>query len=395
MTAVPHSEALARRLPSGVRKLAFRALNPARVRRAKAACAPRWITLFVTNYCNARCQHCFYWSELNRKSPELSVEDFHRLFASIQEPVRTVRMSGGEPFLRKDLEEIILAADATRMIRKVAIPTHGMFRNLPDRLKALVPRLRHLEVNVSVSFDGLKEQHDSNRKIRNGFELAIANLKRLRQLELENGRFRRSVSISLTRDIALSAEGRKPEVIALIDFLKRETSLDAIGFDHIRSAETDVIGVPPDLSSGFTPPPTVEVAPDVANARHGEVQLSTTEQSKVNAELAPLLSGRGGRLTKLRLDKQLEIRRTRQRVVDCLAGYVDCVIYPSGEVAVCEFTRPFANLHDFDMDLMRAMHSAQANEARKRTRTCACTHPCHLSDSLAYDADFLTQFFED
>ena len=395
MPLLPQPEDMARRLPAGARALAIRAVNPLRVSRAKAARAPRWITIFVTNYCNARCEHCFYWSELNRKSPELSAGEFRRLFGSIRQPVRTVRLSGGEPFLRRDLEEIVLAADATRRIRKMAIPTHGMLRGLPARLEGLAPRLRHLHLNVSVSFDGLRARHDANRKIRNGFDLAVGNLKRLRRLQRECSRFSRSASISLTRDIALHPGGGTPEVVELIRFLKREAGLDAIGCDHVRSAETDVIGVPPDLCSGFAPPPTVEDAPDVLNARRGEVQLSVAEQAQVNGVLAPLLAGRGGRLTKLRLDKQMEVLRARRRVVDCLAGYVDCVIYPSGDIAVCEFTRPFANLRDFDMDLMRAMTSGPADEARRRTRACACTHPCHLSDSLAYDADFLARFLED
>ena len=387
-------ETVARRLPRGVRNLAIRALNPLRIRRAKAACAPRWITVFITNHCNARCEHCFYWSELNRGAPELSAEDCRRLFDSIRRPVRTLRLSGGEPFLRRDLEDIVLAADATRKIRKIAIPTHGMMRDLPDRLSALVPRLRHLHVNVSVSFDGLRERHDANRKIRNGFDRAVDNLKQLRELERTSGRFSRSASISLTRPISLRPDGQPPEFVELIDFLKRETGLEAIGCDHVRSAETDVVGLPPDLCSGFTPPPRVEQAPEVLNARHGEVQLSVDDQAEVNRMLAPLLSMRGGRLTKLRLDKQVEVLRARRRLVDCLAGFVDCVIYPSGDVAVCEFTKPFANLRDFDMDLMRVMTSEPAREARRRTRACACTHPCHLSDSLAYDADFLTRFIE-
>ena len=388
-------EAMARRLPAGVRALAIRALNPLRTRRAKAACAPRWMTIFVTNYCNARCEHCFYWSELNRESPELSAGDYRRLFGSLRRPVRTVRLSGGEPFLRRDLEDVVLAADATRKIRKIAIPTHGMMRDLPARLSALTPRLRRVHLNVSFSFDGLRERHDANRKIRNGFDLAIDNLRQLGELERASSRFSRSASISLTRPISSPSDGRPPEVVELIDFLKRETGLEAIGCDHVRSAETDVIGLPHDLCSGFAPPPRVEEAPDVRNARGGEVQLSVDEQAEVNRLLEPLLAAMPeGRLTKLRLDKQIEVLRARRRVVDCLAGFVDCVIYPSGDIAVCEFTKPFANLREFDMDLMRAMTSEPAREARRRTRACACTHPCHLSDSLAYDADFLTRFLE-
>ena len=387
-------EAAARRLPARARALALRAVNPLRIRRAKARCAPRWITVFVTNHCNARCEHCFYWSELNRRSPELAVEEFRRLFGSIRWPVRTVNLSGGEPFLRRDLEDIVLAADATRRIRKMSVPTHGMLRNLPARLRALAPRLRHMRLNVSVSFDGLRERHDANRKIRHGFDLAVDNLRQLRALELDARLFELSVSISLTRAITSSPNGAPPEVVALIDFLRRETGVEAIGCDHIRSADTDVFDLPAAVRSGFAPPPSVAQAPQVRNARHGEVQIPVEDKAAVNRMLAPHLTGRSGRLTRMRLDTQVEILRARRRVVDCLAGYVDCVVYPSGEVAVCEFSRPFGNLHDFGLDLMRAMRSRQADEARRQTRRCACTHPCNLTNSLAYDTGFLTRFLD-
>ena len=46
------------------------------------------------------------------------------------------------------------------------------------------------------------------------------------------------------------------------------------------------------------------------------------------------------------------------------------------------------------LESVARMSGEQAREARARTRACACTHPCHLSDSLAYDADFLVRFVE-
>ena len=35
-----------------------------------------------------------------------------------------------------------------------------------------------------------------------------------------------------------------------------------------------------------------------------------------------------------------------------------------------------------------------AKERRKLTSKCSCTHPCHLSDSMAYDAKFLKEYFK-
>ena len=98
-------------------------------------------------------------------------------------------------------------------------------------------------------------------------------------------------------------------------------------------------------------------------------------------------------LTMRRLEIEHEILNTKKRIIDCLAGYVDCVIYPSLAVAVCESTKPFANLKKFDFDLIKLLNSESAKKIRKLTSKCACTHPCHLSDSMAYDTKFLKEYF--
>ena len=98
-------------------------------------------------------------------------------------------------------------------------------------------------------------------------------------------------------------------------------------------------------------------------------------------------------LTMRRLEIEHEILKSKKRIVDCLAGYVDCVIYPSLDVAVCESTKPFANLKSFNYNLIDLLKSNEAVERRKLTSKCSCTHPCHLSDSLAYDKKFLKEYF--
>ena len=95
-----------------------------------------------------------------------------------------------------------------------------------------------------------------------------------------------------------------------------------------------------------------------------------------------------------RLEIEHEILQTKDKVVDCLAGYVDCVIYPSLEVSVCESTKPFANLKEFNFNLLRLLNSNLAKKRRELTTKCSCTHPCHLSDSLAYDTKFLKEYFK-
>ena len=94
-----------------------------------------------------------------------------------------------------NLEAVVLAADATRTVRRIAMPTHGMMRDPPQRLQALLPALRHARVNASIPFDGLRERHDAGRKLPRGSGRAVENLKQLRELERPSAFFS-SASIS-------------------------------------------------------------------------------------------------------------------------------------------------------------------------------------------------------
>jgi MoaA/NifB/PqqE/SkfB family radical SAM enzyme len=380
-------EEAVRSVPGPIRDYAIETINPMRIERLKKTLSPKWVTLFITNYCNARCDHCFYWSELNSKQPEMSVPQLEKAFRSLKSELNTLRLSGGEPFLRKDLADFFRAIDEHRIAKKVAIPTHGMMEIMPT-VRRMVDASTYTHLNVSVSLDGMEIRHNAFRKIRNGFAKAISNLREMVALQEQHARFNVSVGISLARDLVLPNNG-KSELVELVEFLLNDVGVTDIGFDHIRAADADVYDLPATISSGFGPPPDMGQDPENWHKRNGDVQLDVDEMSQVNQMLARLITGPAARLTLRRLQIQVEIKQSRRRLVDCLAGYVDCVIYPSGDVAVCEFSKPFANLHNFDLNLYDLLGSQAAERMRAATRRCSCTHPCHLSDSLAYDANFL------
>lgn len=391
-------ESFARRLPRGLRDAAIEALNPIRKQRAINAANPRWLTLFVTNRCNARCDHCFYWDSLNDGSEELGIDQWRTLLGSLQAPLNTLRLSGGEPFLRRDIPELFRFVDDHAIAAKLSIPTHGMLDLVP-RVTAMAESARHTRLNVSISLDGFAERHNRFRKIPKGFDKAIANLRQLVALEGRVDKFNVSVSMSLARDFALAEEGGAGEAERLTRFLRDDVGVRSIGYDHIRNAHLDVFGLPPALDAGFEPPPVGRSNELPGKSREhvrpeADLHLRPDEMDAVNTRLARHAETRADRITFQRMTMQVRIKRERARLVDCLAGYIDCVVYPDGGVAVCEMSKPFANLHDHDLNLHRLLHSEAADKARAQTRGCACTHPCHLSDSLAYDTDFLKGFLD-
>ena len=85
-------------VPNFLSNLILDILNPIRKNFVKKKINPKWITLFITNYCSARCGHCFYSKELNNKIEELNLENLKKIFLSLKKPLNTLRVTGGEPF---------------------------------------------------------------------------------------------------------------------------------------------------------------------------------------------------------------------------------------------------------------------------------------------------------
>lgn len=137
-----------------------------------------YLRLSLTEACNFRCSYCLPDGYQADGRPRfLSVEEIARLvraFATLG--MHKIRLTGGEPSLRKDLSQIIATVAQVPGIRKVAITTNGTLlpRHLPDWHRAGLTAL-----NVSV--DSLQRErfhaitgHDRLPEILEGIGMAQA-----------------------------------------------------------------------------------------------------------------------------------------------------------------------------------------------------------------------------
>ena len=118
-----------------------------------------YLRLSVEDACDYRCQYCLPHGYVKEEpEPPLSVDEIRRLVAAFAGMgFWKVRLTGGEPTVRKDIVEIARVVANTPGIRRVALSTNGA------RLAALAGDLHAAGVNaVNVSVDSLDAERFRN-----------------------------------------------------------------------------------------------------------------------------------------------------------------------------------------------------------------------------------------
>ena len=136
-----------------------------------------YLRLSLTEACNYRCSYCLPDGyQADGRPTFLSLDEITRLvrgFAAVG--MRKIRLTGGEPSLRKDLPSIIAAVSATPGVQKIALTTNG----------CLLPR--HVGIwrdagltALNVSLDSLNPArfktitgHDRFAEVTEGVEMAL------------------------------------------------------------------------------------------------------------------------------------------------------------------------------------------------------------------------------
>src|SRR5262245_16580019 len=73
--------------------------------------------LFVTSRCNSLCRTCFYFDKLNSRD-DLTFDEIMRISETAPR-FRKLWLSGGEPFLREELAEIVAMFSRRNGVRNV------------------------------------------------------------------------------------------------------------------------------------------------------------------------------------------------------------------------------------------------------------------------------------
>ena len=131
-------------------------------------------TVIVTYRCNARCTMCNRYKAPSKPDEELTVDTIRKL-----PEMYFTNITGGEPFIREDLEDIVRELD--KKSDRIVISTNGFFT---DRIINLCKKFPHIGIRISI--EGLEKTNNEIRGLENGFQRGYNTLKKLREMGMHD-----------------------------------------------------------------------------------------------------------------------------------------------------------------------------------------------------------------
>lgn len=326
--------------------------------------------LFVTSRCNSLCRTCFYFDRLNSRD-DLTFEQIRKI-AETAPPFRKLWLSGGEPFLRPELAEIVSLFARHCGIRHVNLPTNGLMKErIFEQVEKMLELAPEVTIDLNFSLDGLANTHDAIRGVPNNFERTLETMEEAARRYWGERRLRRNVLSVVTSE-------NYQEIVRLSIELAGRGDIDGHYFEVAR---------------GEMPDPSLKrlTREQVATLHR---KLMTIHRHYAESLFAHL-SGVARRIAtayylgNLRLHFDLHescLEGPRRWPMACTAGQSTMVVDHNGKFRACEMRGVVGDLAEFDYDATKAIGSGpMVSEVEAiQGANCWCTHSCFIQDSSKF-----------
>lgn len=332
---------------------------------------------FITNRCNARCSFCFIdFDNPETFANELSTEEIDTLTKNLGKNLQNVNITGGEPFARKDLIDIVNCYYKNTNIRSIFMTSNG---SLPDRLEKLCEfkEANHSgrKLLLQISIDGLPKDHDRIRKIDGLFDKAIRSY----HIAKSNGPdIQASVAMTISHENHAQCED-------IYHYLTRKMGVTNVALNIVR--DEGVYKIPTKEKQAILDSYVNLTSIIEKDKKQGVIEGwdKTTVQGK-------LMNKKNQMWREILTDIYMEPKY----IVPCMAGSIFGIIEANGEVRPCEIlNKPLGNVRDFDLDFMSLWQSQKAKEAKDwiRDSKCNCHYDCAWSFNILANKKYQLELF--
>jgi MoaA/NifB/PqqE/SkfB family radical SAM enzyme len=330
---------------------------------------PRLLTFVVTFRCNARCVMCDSWRKDGEG--ELTLAQIEAIYRQLPR-LHAVRLTGGEPFVRKDFDDIAALTQTLLRPALLHVTTNGF---LTERIVSFCEqRERSVPLQLLVSIDGVGAKHDQVRGRRGAWDRAMATVRALAPRQRELGL---RLAVNQTVIDAESARDYEP----LRDLLRPLGVRNQVVIAY-------------EASATYSLARERELRPRAPGAfsTFGDLGRGELERlfGQIERDLAdyPLPD---------RAAKRYYLDGIRSRLLDnegspnprCVALGAHLRLFPNGDVPTCQFnTKRVGNLATQSFEEVWA--SETTREQRAWVRSCpGCWAECEVLPNAIYSGDLL------
>ena len=290
-------------------------------------CKPTDICIILTYRCPMHCMMCNIWKHPTEKSKEITAEEIECLPST-----RFINLTGGEPFVRDDLDKIIKIC-FTKAPR-VVISTSGW---LEDRVIDIAKKFPG--VGIRISIEGLSCKNDELRGQQGGFDKGLHTLLTLKEMGLKDIGFGCTVSNHNSADMLA--------LYRLSRALNLEFATAAFHNSYYFHKSDNVITNKDEVCADFE---------KLINMQLKESHPKSWFRAYFNMGLINYIEG-------------------KRRMLPCEAGTVNFFVEPYGDVYPCNgledcyWKERMGNIRETP-DFDKIWNSEQAQMVREKVRTC-------------------------
>ncbi|MDR3551702.1 MAG: radical SAM protein [Clostridia bacterium] len=323
---------------------------------------PITLTYSVTSACQSRCKTCqighMYMEHPERSQNDMTLEEIEKMFSTMK-PVYFFNISGGEPFLRKDLPQIVALACKYLKPRVIHTPTNAI---MPGRIEEKTREIMEIIMaydptvpfTVKPSIDGVGDLHDEIRGVKGNFEKLLETIDRLKKVEKDYDNFHLELGTVISN--------------FNIDHLDEiEDFVQSLGVESYRNEVAEQRTEFFNLGDPITPDAETyqRLIKDFAR--------KTEENIGKKKSLAKMTEA----LRIVYYDIAGNILKEKRQVIPCYAGISNVHINYDGGVWPCcvlGYDKQMGNIREYNYDFQKLWYSDEAKAVRRsiRNKECAC-----------------------
>ncbi|MEQ1877636.1 MAG: radical SAM protein, partial [Bdellovibrionia bacterium] len=297
---------------------------------------------------------------------EMSPEDVEKLCAASKERISYLILTGGEPFVRDDLDRIVIPFHRKLGTRFLTIVSNGSFpQRTHDVLEKILISCPGLRVNIAFTVSDIGPLHDRTRGLPGSYEKMVESRQKIQRL--------RELFPNLFFTIATQlGDDNVQRSAAIIERVKTEFSPDEHFVTLLRDAPKRITPV----SNAVTYLP--QLVASVAGAYPSGKNLFQAFYNQIVQKSI------------------LEMGRIRQGQADyrpCAAGRKFATLYENGNLFPCENRQDLklGNVRQAGFDLGSLLKSANGRKAcdAQLKERCRCDWGPAISQNLMADPRFL------